>query len=81
MYKTILMTLGVCIIHKNNIINFFSNNMPHHIQDWMTKISSIVYNEVFYTIKEKYPLECVFVYNLAFLIVSLFLLQACIFFV
>ena len=57
--------LGMYIIHENYFINFFprQHTLPYSEWDDQKCVISVVQINVFSIITEKYPLECIFVYN------------------
>ena len=56
---------------------FWPHTSPYLEWDDQKEARSIVQTNEFYIITEKYPLECVFVYNLVSPNVSLFLPESC----
>ena len=61
------------IIRENYIINLFSGHMPHHIPQRMTESKLYLSNKIMiHAFTDKYPQQCVFLYNFNSPHVSLF---------
>ena len=66
--------LRVCIACKNYIFNYFLASCLIIYKQTKKLVISIAQTNVLYTVTEKYPLKCVFVYNIISPNESLFLL-------